>query len=305
MRHIFCRVKVNENSCSASNALSLALIGLVFTSATSLAAGDIVKKYCSITHPLDFSQGLYKTEIIIKGKDGRPHPFKFLFDTGYSHSSLSPKACKAIGCKIVGKERLNPLTNIEVEKTTPVTIVLGTKEYKLPGMDLDNSTTLSISQVDGVIGGDIIFKEELIVNLKDAYLCFPSLSIYELTDQLHFQKVEAMYDAGRVWLSFYANGKKINDYFLDTGADTTSLLPKDIKDLKLTELGEETRNTSEHGFYNIKDYGPLSIKLADFTKELKVIVSASDSQMRKLGTDILQSYIFGFDSETKYVFVGH
>jgi hypothetical protein len=284
------------------------LVSISLTPALTLAVPqneDILKNSCSTKHPLAFSKGIYTTNVIVKGEDGKPHTFKFLFDTGYSHSSLSPKACKAIGCKIVGREKLNPISNMEVNKTTPVVINLGAKEFSLARMDLDETSTLFMAGVDGVIGGDIIFKEELIVNLKSSYLCFPSTPVYQLAEQLHLQKVDAMYDAGRVWLGFYANGKKIDDYFLDTGSDTTSLLPKDIDALKLQELGEETRNASEHGFHKVKDYGPLSIKLADLTQDLKVVASASDSQMRKLGTDILSSYILGFDPETKYIFLSH
>ena len=213
--------------------------------------------------------------------------------------------CKEIGCKIVGEQKLNPITNINVKKTSPVVLGLGQKEFKLDSLDLDDSSVLRFFHVDGIIGGDILLKNELIVNLASEYLCIPKEPVYKIAEKMKMQKVEAVYDQGRIWTSFVANGKEIKDYFLDTGSDTTSFLKKDIGGLKLQKLGTETRCSFEHGFHNVDNYGPVSVTFAGNKKELKFVATASDSEMRKLGTDVLSSLIIGFDPESKYVFVGH
>jgi hypothetical protein len=296
------RIKTRMNSVRTEFIrFGFAVILLLSTGAEAID----LKSNCTSTAQLIAPYGQYLIDVLVSGADGKSHPHRFLFDTGYSFSSITAKVCQEIGCKIVRKEELNPISKLQVEFATPATIRFAAIDFKLASPQIDASEAVKALKVDGVIGGDIIFHEELIANLRDKYLCFPKTPSHEWTEKLGMTEIPAEYDAGRVWLSFAANKLKFDDYFLDTGSDTTSLLKDDIKKLKLKSLGADHRLSSEHGYHTVENFGPVRIELAGLAHELKYVATASDSEMRKLGTDLLKDYILGFAPNSKFIYVSH
>ena len=280
-----------------------AALGIViaFVYCLSARAHDL-RSECADIQPLVFKDNLFFIDTSVTDKSGKAVRGRFLFDTGYSVTSFSKQFCEKLHCKVIGKRPLGPSDSYNY--LAPMRLTMAGKEYALGAPGLDNSATLYVAGADGVIGGDVILKHELIVNLKDRYVCFPKKSVFELAEQLKFKKILAQYDAGRIWIGFEANGKKIDDYFLDTGSDATSLLKKDIENLHLSPTGTENAFTGGQGtLYTRKMYGPVSINLNGLSSQLGSIHEAHDDSLRKLGNDVLSRLVIGIDSELKYVFL--
>ncbi len=143
--------------------------------------------------------------------------------------------------------------------------------------------------------------KEFILNLKHGYLCFPKMPLPQLAAKLGMRQTKAMYDAGRIWLDFTANGQVIKDYFLDTGATHTSLTPEDLAKLKLPVTGS-TEGETVLGKYKAKTYGPVTIELGSVKKTLSSVNEAPSKEYRKIGNDYLGGRWIGISAKTQSIF---
>ena len=200
-----------------------------------LFSTDKLKKHCKYRYPVRNHNGVYYIDVNVFGVDGTFHPFTFVLDTGWSDNAISKDVCSKINCRKTTRET----TGLKRQKVTGGFIGLGMEVFRFDEFFLDDREWLDKMGLDGVIGSSVLFSKGLFLNLKNEYLCFPERDLKEVAENLNFLKVNAMFDAGRIWVDFYVNTQPVKDYFIDTGASLSSLLTDDIERLKLNHISQE------------------------------------------------------------------
>jgi len=263
-----------------------------FLKLVKMMVKDPFKKQCGFRLPLEEKNGVFFAYLnVLNSLNKRVRSGRFLIDTGWSNTTFSKKFFKTLSYKepLIDNELLVILDNQAIQ-------------IKESQSDIPPDKLFSDMKIDGVIGGDILFSRDLILNMKDEYLCIPKTSTKVLAKKLKLKSMPVVYDAQRAWFDFTVNGEKIKDYFLDTGSDQTSLLKTDIKKLKLKVLTTEERQNID-GKYKTHTYGPVKL---GFMKGKPIIVSkiseAPNKRFRKIGNDVMAQYVWFIPSNQPVIY---
>jgi hypothetical protein len=259
---------------------------------------DTLKKHCKCRYPIRNHNDVYYIDVNVFGTDGTFHPFTFLLDTGWSDNAISKEVCSKINCKETTRET----TGLKRQKVTGGFIGLGFEVFRFNEFFLDDREVHDKMGIDGVIGSSVLFSKGLFINLKNEYLCFPEKDLKEIAENLNFLKVNAMYDAGRIWVDFYANGQPVKDYFLDTGASVSSLLTDDIERLKLKHISQE-EHLQANGVIKSKTFGPVIIGCPQISRKLEYVWESKTPEYRKIGNDFLGGTILGIDASSNSIYI--
>jgi hypothetical protein len=259
---------------------------------------DNLKKHCKCRYPIRGQNDVYYIDVNVFGADGTFHPFTFLLDTGWSDNAISKDVCSKINCKKTTRET----TDLKRQKVTGGFIALGSEVFQFSEFYLEDSGFLEKPGVDGVIGSSVLFSKGIFINLKNEYLCFPEKNLKEVAENLNFLKVNAMYDAGNIWVDFYANNQPVKDYFLDTGAHISSLLTDDIERLKLKHISQEAHLLT-NGIITSKTFGPVIIGWPQISRKLEYVYESKTPEYRKIGCDFLGGTILGIDASSNVIYI--
>ena len=291
-------VREDENQAALTILSSSERLALARGKTISDLMNDELIPYCRLRYPIRNVNNLYLIDVnIYDERTERKGPLTFLLDTGWSDEAISSSVYQQIDLQqIRGVEKEN-----RQPRTTGGYLGIGPEMFRIDTFHVDNSPILHDLGVDGVIGSSIFFSRSIILNLQREYICFPIRSLNEIAEELDLREIRAEYDAGRIWVDFRADNKVVRDYFLDTGANTTSLLADDIDRLNLSY-----RSMNSHYTINGKElsltYGPVVIGWPGIFHELDYIYQADDPAYRKIGTDVLGTLIIGIDASSNWVY---
>ena len=296
-----------SNSDVRENLDQTALLFLSSSEQSALARGKTISDpmkdelipYCRLRYPIRNVNNLYMIDAnIYNERIERKGSFTFLLDTGWSDEAISSSLYHQIAQQqtLLAKEENPP------KEAIGGYLGIGPEMFSIDMFHVDDSPILRNLGVDGVIGSSIFFAGSMILNLQREYICFPIMPLDKIAEKLDFEKVRAEYDSGRIWIDFHADNTVLRDYFLDTGANITSLLADDIARLDLSY-----RSMNSHLTINGKQlsltFGPLVISWPGISHELDYIYQADDPAYRKIGTDVLGSLIIGIDASSHWVYL--
>ena len=191
---------------------------------------DELIPYCRLRYPIRNVNNLYLMDASIYNKrTERKGSFTFLLDTGWSDGAISSSLYHQIAHQptLVANEGNSP------PGANGGYLGIGVEMFSIDMFHIDNSPILQDLGVDGVIGSSIFFARSMILNLQREYICFPIMPVDKIAEELDLKRIRAEYDAGRIWIDFRVDDTVLRDYFLDTGANITSLLADDIARLDL------------------------------------------------------------------------
>lgn len=261
---------------------------------------DSLRDHCKFRYPIvnKNNTGVYLIDVNVFGTgSNEPHKFTFLLDTGSSDHAISTKVCEEIGCKDIGEDPEDPKSRT----VTGGEIAIGNIPFVVDSFRMRDFDLHKALGVDGVIGGSILLSRSIFINQKNEYICFIDESLPDLAKRLNFLELPAQYDAGRIWLDFEANGQTIKDYFLDTGTDTTSLLPQDIQRLGLQKISS-IKHLMVEGPVTSQTYGPIEIGWKYIKRKVDFIYETTP-EFRKIGNDLLGGLIIGIDPSGDRVYI--
>lgn len=275
-------------------------------------ATDPLLQHCDFRYPIDVINGSPLVPVHVGAPvagDLRAGSAYFLLDTGWSTMGISRQRCERTrGCQLVTE----PENSAGSAFSGPVAIGFGGKQVfvvnalnHFDGAVREILETATGRDVEGVIGGSILLARPMFLNFKHGYICFPRESVSAVAKKLGLHSVAAEYDAGRVWVDFEVNGTTLKDYFIDSGATGTSILPEHAQ-----KLGAKASGTGDHvtakGLHEAKVYdGPFSVRFGGATVVVETLDEAPNPEWRKLGTDLIGGLILGLDASGELLFVGH
>jgi len=303
---IICSIKIDlSNARVRENDSKTALLVLSANEVSALEGGgpvedllrDDLTPHCRLRYPIRSVGGLFLVDAAVCGNaSGEQGVFTFLLDTGWSGGAVSSTVCRRIGLGAADTE------GTIQRKTASGTISLGPVEFSFQAFDVVDSPVLDGLGVDGVLGSSFFLSEAVILNLQSEYICFPLSSLDTIADSLDFMQLRAEYDGGGIWVDFHANGRLLRGYFLDTGANVTSLLPEDVEMLSL-RYRAMGRHTTIDGQVLSLTYGPVVMGWPGILRELDYVYQADNPGYRKIGTDLMGTLIIGIDAASGRVYI--
>jgi len=253
------------------------------------SADDRLLPFCRQRYPIHTINRLYFIEAKLCGPGvERCSCLTFLLDTGWTGMAITDQAREKAGLDEETAAADAALT------AGPGDIILASERLPIRNFQIENASILRDLGVDGVFGSGFFLLKPILLNLVRNYICFPTEQLSDIADRLDFIRVPAEYDAGRIWVGFSIGGRRITDYFIDTGSNVTSLLGEDVDALGL-DYHSIKRHHTVYGEQLSLTYGPVAIGWGGRRHELRAVYLTEDAAYRKIGTDILSGFVIGID----------
>lgn len=275
----------------------------------SVFVDDPLRQYCQNRYPLRQARD-GKTSIDInlfqQNKKDSLLPATFILDTGCSITTISPKMCQKIQCKHIETVK-SKLDSSSYEIVSGGTVGIGYTHVTTNVFGIVPPAIFKYhTKLDGILGANTLSTPPLFINFKQGYLCFPTVSLSQVSQILDFKKLEADYSNLTARAHFYVNNQAFSLGTLDSGADVTTLLEQDIARLNLTEVGEKTWHFNIYGSIQQSKYGPVEVgwPSVGITQKLAMITKTTVFESPMIGIDFLRYYVLGLDHQSKVFYLG-
>ncbi|MBL7716009.1 MAG: hypothetical protein JNL01_11140 [Bdellovibrionales bacterium] len=260
---------------------------------------DELKDHCEMRYPIYRKNGVYLVKVTVGNLKTRAEKIHtFLLDTGWSQTAIDGKICKETNCKIIPGASNEMGENISGSGGL---YGLANRFFTFGQLRLLKTDVVKKVGAEAVLGGEFFSATPMVFNLRNEYVCFPRISLEELAKKVPSHQLPAVFDAGRIWIDFTANGKPVKDYFIDTGSNITSFLKKDIETLGLKVNGKH-EGLNIDGKYKTNLYGPVTLGWPELSMKLESVSVATSDDFRKFGTDFLQFFHLGIEPKTKRIY---
>lgn len=259
-----------------------------------VSGSDKLLPYCDSTQKMVEKNGLYFTSAdVVTLSPAKVFKGLFLVDTGWDDVSLTQRGCQKLGCKLV---------DAKTRQTSGATVAFEKEAFALNEFYLDAIDPAV--EIDGIIGTGILFTKPIVIDFSHHYLCFPKTAVSKIAHDLKMETLSAKYERTGAWVTLNFNSTVVPNILLDSGSDSTSVLPEHISAMGLEKRSDEKRE-SAYGKYRAAVYdGPILVKTSRPIAQLGRIRTAPNARFQKIGTDVLKGKVVGFDQDAKAVFIG-